>query len=182
MAGDHFEKIQMAVDNLKQSMEDEYWVNMNEDAEDWLTENAEEHGYVNEDLLADALSEQERLTDEIKSLNDKIESLNDISAIAARSGRRAYQHHVELRELTDEKEDEIEEWKEEFNATGVGQARLNVDELMESKDAEIERLKKLARDGAEIAKMMMMTLPNDMDGWRWNGERWSNVDDESDEE
>jgi hypothetical protein len=43
---DGFEKIQMAVDNLKQGMEDECWVNMNEGAEEWLSANADDHGYV----------------------------------------------------------------------------------------------------------------------------------------
>ena len=74
MAGDQFEKIQMAVDNLKQSMEDEYWVNMNEDGEAWLEDNAEDHGYVNEDQLADAQSEIERLKDENDELKEKVKN------------------------------------------------------------------------------------------------------------
>jgi hypothetical protein len=44
-----FDQVIMAVDNLKQNMEDENWVNMNEGAEDWLMDNANEHGYVEMD-------------------------------------------------------------------------------------------------------------------------------------
>jgi DNA repair exonuclease SbcCD ATPase subunit len=147
LAGDQFEKIQMAVDNLKQSMEDEYWVNMNENAEDWLTDNAEDHGYVemgcsvaaedwltenaethgyvDEDLLADSQSEQERLKDEIEKLKKKNEEL-DAEVEQARSGLKDYED-----EIKGMLESEIECLKK----------RAETQESLNDAKAEIKRLK-----------------------------------------
>jgi FtsZ-binding cell division protein ZapB len=55
--------------------------------------------------------------------------------------QRLGKENLELSEENESLKGEIEDWKEEFNASGVGQARLNVDEEIEELKEENEDFK-----------------------------------------
>jgi chromosome segregation ATPase len=163
MSGDDFEKIQMAVDNLKQGMEDENWVNMDQDAEDWLTDNAEDHGYlemgdsgVAEEWLSDNAedhgyvnaAEHEQLQTELDEALEMQEQYSQDADRCTEAEATTEKLKAEVKRLTKENEKRTADYRDR-TADYVKETNHSayLDRACSAKRAEIEKLKE------EIAKV-----------------------------